>query len=124
MVMSPQFRDYVIDLLSTMGPVRARRMFGGGGLYLDDTMFAIVADDELYFKTDNGNRGDFEAAGAKPFSYTRGEKTFAMSYHRVPEEVMEEPDDLSVWARRAWDAARRSGTKKKNKKGKPKNEHG
>ncbi len=33
MALSPQYRDYALDLLAPLGPVRARRMFGGGGLF-------------------------------------------------------------------------------------------
>ncbi len=32
MTMSPEFRDYLLDQLESLGPVQARRMFGGGGL--------------------------------------------------------------------------------------------
>ena len=31
-------------------------MFGGAGLYMDDVMFAILADDVLYPKTDDSNQ--------------------------------------------------------------------
>lgn len=111
--MSPEFRDYLLELLSPLGPVSARRMFGGGGLYLDGTMFAIVADDVLYLKTDDINRPDFKAAGTGPFLYTRDDKTIAMSYHETPTDLLEDSEELCAWARKAWEAARRSGTKKK-----------
>ena len=48
--------DYVIylfELLTDFGDVEAKSMFGGFGLYLDGLMFAIVADDALYFKVDD-----------------------------------------------------------------------
>jgi len=116
MAMSPEFRDHLLDLLAPLGAVQAKRMFGGGGLYLDGTMFAIVADDVLYLKVDDGNRGDFEAQGMDPFLYSRGEKVIAMSYYEAPTELIDGGDDLAEWARKAWEAARRSGTGKKKKK--------
>ncbi len=115
MTMSPEFRNHVLDLLSGLGPVRAKRMFGGGGLFLDDTMFGLIAGDELYFKTDDGNRAEYEDLGAPAFSYRRGDKTFAMSYHRVPEDCLDDAEDLCTWALAAWEAARRSGTKARKK---------
>ena len=110
MGMSAEFRDHLLDLLAPLGPVRAKRMFGGGGLYLDGTMFAIVADDVLYLKADDGNRGDFEARGLPPFRYSRGGREFALSYHEAPPDLLDDADDLAAWARKAWEAARRSGT--------------
>lgn len=35
------------------GEIRSRRMFGGHGIYRDDLMFAIVADDVLYLKAED-----------------------------------------------------------------------
>lgn len=52
----------IIESLQALGDVRPKRMFGGHGLFLDGLMFALVADDMLYFKTDDRNRADFEAA--------------------------------------------------------------
>ena len=119
MAVSPEFRDYVLEMLEPFGPVAARAMFGGAGLYLDGTMFALIAGDVLYFKVDERNRGDFEAAGAGPFApYADGRMT--MSYYEVPAEVMEEAETLCGWARGAWEAARRTARHKKaDKRKKP-----
>ena len=113
--MSPEFRDHVLDLLSALGAVAARRMFGGGGLFLDDTMFCLIADDVLYMKVDEVNRADFEAAGMQPFEYERGGKTVPLSYFEVPPDVMEDSDQIIAWARHAWEAARRTGLRKRRK---------
>lgn len=113
--MSPEFRDHVLDLLSPLGPVTARRMFGGDGLFLDDTMFCLISDDVLYMKADEVNRGDFEAAGMAPFRYARGGATVALSYFEVPPDVMEDSGQMVAWARLAWEAARRAGLGKRRK---------
>ncbi|MCH8836150.1 MAG: TfoX/Sxy family protein [Proteobacteria bacterium] len=115
MTVSPDFRDYVLDLLEPLGRVRARAMFGGAGLYLDDTFFAILANDVLYLKVDEGNRGEFEAAGAAPFK-PFADKPHTMSYYEAPAEVMEESEELCAWARRAWEAARRARAKGRSKR--------
>ncbi|PIW30622.1 MAG: transcriptional regulator [Rhodospirillales bacterium CG15_BIG_FIL_POST_REV_8_21_14_020_66_15] len=111
MTMSRDFKEHLLDLLATLGPVEARRMFGGGGLYLDGTMFALVADDVLYLKADDGNREDFEAAGVPPFTYQRRGKSVALGYFQAPEDILDDAEELSAWSRRAWEAARRSGAK-------------
>ena len=62
MPVSLSFRTFIVDQLSRIAPrVRARSMFGGVGIYSGDLFFALIADDALYFKVDDSNRGDFEA---------------------------------------------------------------
>jgi DNA transformation protein and related proteins len=104
-----EYVAYVIDLLRRWAPVAPRRMFGAHGLYRGGVMFALIADETLYFKTDAENRGDYEAAGMKPFSYERaGREAVIMSYHAVPPDLLETGDELAAWAERAFAAALRT----------------
>jgi DNA transformation protein len=48
MAASPGFRDHILELLAALGPVIARAMFGGYGLYLDGRMFALICNGALY----------------------------------------------------------------------------
>jgi DNA transformation protein len=117
MSMNNEFLRYVLDQLSGLGAVTSRKMFGGAGLYLDGTIFALIAYDTLYFKADDTNRPDFEAAGMEPFRPFE-DTSYVMSYYEVPIDVLEDSDELVPWARKALAAARRSPSKKKkaNKK--------
>ncbi len=47
------FVEYILDILSDYGNIKSRRMFGGFGIYLDKIIFAIIIDNELYFKADS-----------------------------------------------------------------------
>ena len=77
-------------------------MFGGAGVYVDDVMFALIADDTLYLKADGTTASAFEDEGMKPFTYTaKGRKPVSMSYWEVPPRLLEEPDELADWARTA-----------------------
>ena len=68
--MKSSFVDYVVDdLLADVGGVKARAMFGGHGIYKNDLMFAIIVENELYFKVGGINRKDFETSGSRPFVY-------------------------------------------------------
>ena len=87
-------------------------MFGGVGLYSGEQFFGIVAADELFFKVDDGNRTEYEAAHSEPFRPVAN-RAVAMSYWRVPVEVLEDPDELATWALAAIRAA---GTKRKPRK--------
>jgi len=71
MTMSPNFRDYLVDQPEPFGLIAAKRMFGGGGLFRDGTMFALIADDVLYLKADEQNQADFEDRGMGPFFYKK-----------------------------------------------------
>jgi hypothetical protein len=44
MAVSSAFADFCCELLASLGPLRARRMFGGWGLSVDGLTVAIVAD--------------------------------------------------------------------------------
>ncbi|MCZ6861348.1 MAG: TfoX/Sxy family protein [Alphaproteobacteria bacterium] len=105
MAVSPEFLEFLKDQLSHFGPVRARRMFGGAGLFRDNLMFGLIAEDTLYLKIDERNRPDYEASGMAPFTYEGKGKKMQMSYYEIPPEVLEDPADLSVWARKAFEAA-------------------
>jgi DNA transformation protein len=87
-------------------------MFGGVGLYSADCFFAIVAADELFFKVDDGNRPDYEAARSEPFRPVAN-RAVAMSYWRVPVEVLEDQSELTTWALAAIRAAGSAAAKPK-----------
>ena len=116
MASSSAFRDRMVGLLLPFGPVRARSMFGGFGLYLDGIMFALIAYDTLYFKVDGANRGDFVAAGMSAFSYEGRHRPIELSYYEVPPALLRDPPSLAEWAARAHEAAKRAKRKQPAKK--------
>jgi DNA transformation protein and related proteins len=107
--------DSISDLFSALGPVRIRRMFGGQGIYRDELMFALEADGELYLKADAETAGLFERAGSSPFTYRKDGKAATMSYWRLPDTALDDPDEAARWGRLALEAARRSAAAKKPK---------
>ncbi len=108
-----EFADDVVGRLLPFGPVAARRMFGGFGVFLDGVMFGLIGWNTLHFKADDGNRGDFERAGMTPFTYRGKTKPISLSYWRVPDEVFDDPERLAEWAGHALAAARRAKDAKK-----------
>lgn len=101
MAVSPDYLVYVIDQLTPFARVVSRRMFGGAGLYADELFFGLVDDDTLYFKVDDSNRGDYLERGSDAFRPYPDQPHRSMNYYRVPAEVLDEPDVLAVWARKA-----------------------
>lgn len=106
------FVEHVCELLAPLGAVRSKRMFGGWCIYVDEIPTALVAYDTLWFKVDDGNRADYEAAGVGPFK-PFPDKDMVMSYWQVPESVIDDRRSIVDWGRRALDAAMRSDTRKK-----------
>lgn len=100
--------DHCLELLAPLGTVRARRMFGGQGLYCDDLFFALIAGERLYLKTDAQSQSHFVTAGCEPFAFTARGKTTVTSYWSVPAEAMESPQLMQPWARQALAAALRA----------------
>ena len=120
---SPGFVAFAVELLSRLGPVRARAMFGGHGIYCGDLMIGLVDDDEIFLKTDPGTRPRFEEAGCRQWVFTGGGKEMKSSYFRPPDGAHESPEDMEPWGRLALEAARRAAKAKmakgSKKKGKP-----
>ncbi|MFQ5776301.1 MAG: TfoX/Sxy family protein [Kiloniellaceae bacterium] len=110
------FADQVVARLLPLGPVRARRMFGGWGIFLDDVMFALIASERLYLKVDGQTEARFAAVGAEPFVYHRERKRIAMSYREAPAGALDESEALLPWARLGLEAARRARVKRRRKR--------
>jgi DNA transformation protein len=113
MARNAEFVRHVLDLMAPLGAVRSRAMFGGFGIYQGETIFAIVADDRLYFKTDAVTGRKFSMLGLAPFTYVARGKTVALSYHEAPAEVLESPEVMREFALEAMGTARRAHKAKK-----------
>jgi DNA transformation protein len=101
---SASYREYVLEQLERVAPIRAKNMFGGVGIYSGDVFFAIVADDVLYFKVNDGNRAAYEARGMEPFR-PFADRPGTMSYYELPPDVLEDVEALEVWMQAALAAA-------------------
>jgi DNA transformation protein len=106
--MSREFAEHVVDLLQNMGPVDARSMFGGYGIYLDGLMFGLIADEVLYLKVDDENRPEFEELGLGPFVYEGKNRSVTMSYSEAPPNTMDDAELLAQWGAGAYAAAQRA----------------
>lgn len=100
--------DHCLELLASVGRPRARRMFGGQGLYLDDLFIALIARDRLYLKADAETAARFEAAGSEPFAFDMRDRHVITSYWSAPEEAMDSPEGMRPWAQLAIAAALRA----------------
>jgi DNA transformation protein len=87
-------------------------MFSGAGIFADGLMFGLIVDGAIHLKVDDTNITDFEREGSRPFSYMRGKNSgrstrHVLPYWRLPERLYDDPDELAVWAGRAFAIAER-----------------
>ncbi len=108
--------DWIEEALAPMGRVTMRRMMGGATLYLDGTIFAIVAFDQLWFKADAESDPEWDVIGAEPFRYDKGDgRTATMRYRRAPDDVYDDADAMRCWAALGLAAGMRAPPKKRPK---------
>ncbi len=115
-----EFVEYCCDLLGSVGPCVARRMFGAWGISTEGLTLAILADlgsgEKLWLKADATSQVRFEAAGCERFVYQAKGKPMSMNYYSAPEEAMESPQLMAPWARLALEAALKTQQAKPAKK--------
>lgn len=104
----PDFAAYCTDLLACVGPVHAKRMFGGYGLYAEDVFVAIVTGATLYLKTDERTQPRFAAGGGTQFCFTSRGKVQATHFWSPPADAMDSPALMRPWAQLAVEAALRA----------------
>ncbi len=103
MAVTQGYIEYVLEQLERLGTVTAKKMFGGAGLYFQGLFFGLIdSGDRFYLKVDDTNRADFETRGSEPFNPPSSRPMGkGMPYMTVPEDVLEDPDELAVWARKS-----------------------
>ena len=108
--------ELVRESLEPMGAVTMRRMMGGATLYLGGTVFAILDDDALWFKSDGTSDAAWDEAGARRFTYAKGDgATGTMNYRLAPADAYDDPDGMRRWAALALEAGLRGAAGKRRR---------
>jgi DNA transformation protein len=114
MVATDSFAEFLREQLDPLGRVTMRRMFGKTGVFCDGLMLGMVDDNMLYFRVDDDSRSTLnETESMPPLNYEKQGRTIDLSFWRVPERLLDDSDELLIWARAALAAARRVATKRK-----------
>lgn len=108
-----EFVNFVLDQLSSLTELRAKRMFGGHGLYQGDRFFAIVMAGRLYFKTNEKTVCKYLERGMGPFIYEKARQTMTIRYYEVPPAILENREDCVAWAKEAIEAEQINPVKRK-----------
>ena len=95
---SPEYVDYVLDQLATVGVILTSRMFGGVLLKVDNKQLGVIIDDTLYFKVKEPElHRKFSQMESDPFEYDRKDRKNSVrirTWWSVPEEVLEDREQL------------------------------
>src|SRR6185503_8658924 len=97
------------ELFAPLRGVTFRKMFGGVGIFKDGIMFALVSVGVLSLKGDGRTSIDFAAEGSGRWTYPgmRGKAT-AMPYWRLPDRLLDDPDEFAEWTRKAFVVAQQT----------------
>ena len=108
-----EYVTYIEEALEQFGNITVRAMFGGYGVYKDRVIFALIIDNELYFKADYIAIQFYKTYGSSPFTYqNKNNKIVTMNYWKVLSDVMEDEEKLAKWFDIAWKVAINSAKKK------------
>jgi DNA transformation protein and related proteins len=110
------FTVFVLEQLSAIPDLTAMRMFGGVGIKSDGAMFAIIMRGMLYFATDDASRPRYEALGSRCFSYQTRARIVHTKFFEVPADLLEDRDQLRLFARDAIGVARKTAAARKPRK--------
>lgn len=111
---------YICDLLKDWALVYVKSMFGGYGIYRETISIGLIINDIPYFRVDDISRRHYQTAESEAFSYDMKDRQgnlvtrIVNGYWRIPTEVLENNEQLCLWANDAYRAALANPPKKKS----------
>ena len=104
---SAEFVAFVCELLEPLGGgLSSGPFFGGRELRYHGRQFAWILNSTLYLRVNDATRPDFEAQGARPFSYvTKRGEVVVRKFYTAPEMLFDDSGQMVAWSRRAIEAA-------------------
>jgi DNA transformation protein len=102
--------QWLTERLTALGNVRAQRMFGGAGIFVEDVMFGIVHKSCAYLKVDEETQARYVELGSRPFRPNA--RQTLRTFYEVPEPVLGDDAELLAWAKEALDVAQRAAERR------------
>ncbi len=104
MSLNSPFVKHALDALNEVAPITFRRIFNGIGIYHKGVQFAIILQDQLFFRASEDSRCLFEAQRMPSFQ-PRGADLVESFFYQLPDDLLDKPDELKYWMRIAVEAA-------------------
>ena len=111
--MDKSFLQQSVDFFASFGVIKSRSMFGGFGIFCNDSMFALVVNDKLHFRASAKNEQKFKALGLAPYTYTKRGFPVVTKYYQVPSEWLADKDMLLAEAQEVLNIAQADNHEKK-----------
>lgn len=104
MPVAPSTLNRALSCLSRVAPVTYRRIFDGVGLYCQGQLFAVLAAENLYFRTDPASVQPYRDR-AMPALQPPAIGATESHFYQLPETVLENAPELVYWMRAAVEAS-------------------
>ncbi|MBE8597036.1 TfoX/Sxy family DNA transformation protein [Xenorhabdus sp. BG5] len=88
--------------VSSLGKLKKKSQFGGIGLLIDDVLFAISSDGELYLRGNSHAEVLFKARGMEKFIYSKRGIPVTLRYYRVNESLWQDQKQLFEYVNLAY----------------------
>ncbi|WP_428772820.1 TfoX/Sxy family DNA transformation protein [Vibrio sp.] len=102
-------------LFEPLGRIKSRSMFGGFGIFADETMFALVVQDKLHIRADSQSTKEFKLKGLEPYVYKKRGFPVVTKYFAMPDWDLNPSHTIEV-AKNALSAAKREKDSQANAK--------
>jgi DNA transformation protein len=99
--------DRTKEILSSLGDIQHRALFGGYSLYIGDAVFAMVAKGNLYLRACEQNEPYFIRERLPTLLFSRRGRQISLKYYLVGEALWREPAQLLALSWQALDSARK-----------------
>ncbi|NIY83919.1 TfoX/Sxy family DNA transformation protein [Vibrio hepatarius] len=93
-------------LFEQLGQIHSRSMFGGFGIFADDTMFALVVNDKLHMRANSKLSKQFKALGLEPYIYKKRGFPVVTKYFALTDEWVADTQRTLDIAQEALSAAK------------------
>ncbi|WP_114765339.1 TfoX/Sxy family DNA transformation protein [Vibrio rhodolitus] len=93
-------------LFEPLGRIKSRSMFGGFGIFADETMFALVVQNKLHIRADSTLAKQFKQQGFEPYVYHKRGFPVVTKYFALSEEWYNDSEKTLQVAKEAHEQAK------------------
>ncbi|MDF2184355.1 TfoX/Sxy family DNA transformation protein [Grimontia hollisae] len=102
-----------LKFFECLGKMKSRSMFGGFGIFCDETMFALVVNDKLHLRAGAANEEEFKTLKMQPYVYKKRGFPVVTKYYAMPYTWWEQSEQLMKHAVKALSIAQEDQQEKK-----------
>lgn len=99
-------------LFERLGQVKSRSMFGGFGIFINDTMCALIVNNQLHLRTTDETAPHYQALGYQAYCYKKRGFPVITKYFALPDSCWNNTDDILEQAKQALNLAQQDRQQK------------